>query len=956
MEQLVAMPLRGILRSSPLAVEIAHDALSLRGRKSSQTVHRSTILRLEAIQWFFWDMLEVHLEVDPVGRAPRPPLRIRGLPRGSAIRLVQAWEALGIAGVVQASTASFRALLERDEYFAHSELLQWQQSYGRLHPQIPDITDLPLPEDLKADFADCGRFLTDAEAIVASHNDEYVARKKREHSEWFSKAGGTYGLSDEQQEAILRDEDNCLVVAGAGTGKTSTVVGKIAYLLHTGAAIASQVLVLSFTRKSAEELERRISDLVGQEVKACTFHSLGLDIIAHADEKKPSLTKLADDTQALRRVLAKYVEALFSDPATSADATQFFAFYLSPYRSLFDYTTLHEYSQYVKNQDFRTLQGEKVKSHEELTIANWLFVNGVEYEYERKYIHDVATIQHRQYRPDFYLPASDVYLEHFGIDKYGNTAPFVDQKSYRDGMRWKRAIHRKYGTRLVVTYSYERMEGRLLKVLEERLTAAGVELAPRTPDEILARVRKKQLVQPVARLLSTFLLLFKENAWTPDHLASTAACSTGDPDSGRIAVFLRLFARIHALYEADLRGRGEIDFADMIGMATRHVRTGRYRSSFRHIIVDEFQDLSRGRGQLLKALLAQVDGRRLFCVGDDWQSIYRFTGSDIGQMIGFESEFGHSHRCDLTQTYRFPRESLEASSRFIQRNQAQLRKRLTADHAHGSPAIVLRGDTQEHLITQFNQILKKIANQSSQPKKVTDVLILARYNHTLEGYQKAVLPGPCLNLHWMTVHRAKGLEADAVVILDVTNGRLGFPCGIVDDPLLDLVLAAGGGFPNAEERRLFYVALTRSRGRTFILTDVARQSCFVDELQDQAYAGLVQPLRGSIGGTAPCPACRGGALLSRGKHPGRFWGCSNYPVCRATARGCPYCEKAPLARLGFEFRCASPACGKRTPLCPSCHVGALVPRTGPHGDFYGCSEWKPDGGKASCTFTRPILE
>jgi DNA helicase-4 len=925
---------------------------------------REAVAKVIARHGLLWDSVYVEQRSGGV-------LRVRGLPRGSASTIADVWMALGLAPLARQTASEFRRLLERDAYFNRAALEQWKTMSAPLQGRIPQEFDaLPLPDDIRRDLSDCRRFLADAERLVDERNDEFVASKKREHAGWFVNAGGNYGLTEEQQEAVLRDEDNCLVVAGAGTGKTSTVAGKVGYLLRTCAADADRILLLSFTKKTVTEIGERIALVVGeaaaQHVRTWTFHRLGVEIVASVDGERPSVSKFADDPEALHAALLRYVKALFEDPAAQPDALKFFAYHQFPYRSQFEFRTAHEYYQYVKTHEFRALQGHKVRSHEELVIANWLHLHGVAYEYERPYPHDTASIRYRQYKPDFYLPEFDLYLEHFGIDHDGNTAPCVNRDEYHAGMAWKRQTHQRFGTRLVETYSYERMDGVLFSALEEKLRNAGVGFDPLPPGAVLADAEEQKLVDPVVKLLATFLNLYKGNLWTLDELEGSARSLTnGDPpakDSTRLLAFLRVFRRVLDLYEEELAASGEIDFNDMIALATDRVETGHFASPFTHIIVDEFQDLSRGRARLLKALLAQVIDRRLFCVGDDWQSIYRFTGSDIEQMTHFAEAFGFTRRCDLTHAHRFNAELLAASSLFIQRNPKQLTKTLVAGRALGEPPIEVHspvnGEDPRQLLERVLARIEQLASCEWRPApnaldQRPRVMLLGRYNFTQpEGWGKLVRRHSRLALEFLTVHGSKGLEADYTVLLDVIAGWMGFPSEIVDDPVLDLVLAGTGEFPNAEERRVFYVALTRAKTRCFLLTDAGRQSKFVEELQRDDYRTCVIPANAGAGVAPACPMCGGGQLLRRQGNYGVFWGCSNFPLCEGKAQLCPRCRDGALVKEASGYRCSTPSCGHHAPLCPSCRQGALLERSGPYGLFLGCTEWRPEGAGPSCGYTR----
>lgn len=949
---------RWFYRGAPIAADVEPDTIVVLTRDGTVAFERADVRRLVAHPGWPWDSLRI----EPTsGRA----VTVRGLARGTAARATGTWQAYAVAPLAAATLDAFRALLARDAYVTRGALDAWRDRASLVAAAIPaNLERLALSVDVRRGLDRCRICLADADRLTAGRNDEYVREKMHEHAAWFATAGGRYALTDEQQDAILRDEDNCLVVAGAGTGKTSTVAGKVGYLLRTGAARPEQILLLSFTRKAATEMAERIVTTVGADaalgLRATTFHALGVDILAHADGARPSLSSYAEDPLALGTAITGYLEALLTEPATRSETMDFLAYSQTPYRSTFDFATAHEYYQYLRDHELRTLQGELVRSHEELTIANWLYLHGIAYEYERAYEHDTATIQHRQYHPDFHLTDYGIYLEHFGVNRAGETASWVKRSAYLAEMAWKREVHQRFGTALVETYSWERMEGVLLQQLEVKLRAAGVVPHARSPEELLAAAKEQKMVSPIARLFASFLNLFKGNCWTLAEVEEAARSpSSGSRlagDSGRAIAFLRVFRHILARYEAELAAARQVDFNDMIAQAVERVTSGRFTSPWTHVIVDEFQDLSRGRGRLLHALLAQVPDRRLFCVGDDWQSIYRFTGSDIEQMTTFGERFGFTRRCDLTRTHRFNAELLAASSTFVQRNPGQLQKSLRSERSLGGPALEILVRSPEESSTQtLDRALARITEHAEglhTGAARPTVLLIGRYNaNRPDDWGALARRHPALSLEFLTVHRSKGLEADYTVVLDVVSGRMGFPSETVDDPVLDIVLASSGTYPNAEERRVFYVALTRARHRCLILTDATKRSKFVEELERDAYRPWVAT--SSTGATAApaCLRCGGGRLIERvGKH-GRFWGCANYPYCDAKARVCPACRMGALLKAESSYRCSMAACGHVAPLCPSCGIGMLVSRRTEFGSFLGCSEWRPAGAGPSCDYT-----
>ena len=798
------------------------------------------------------------------------------------------------------------------------------------------------------------KFVADPRAARAKAISVFVAAELDRWKQFFDTIESK-PLTAEQRLSVVVDEDATLVLAGAGSGKTSVITAKAAYLVKAGIRKPEEILLLAFAKNAAAEMSERVEARSGVPIVARTFHALAYDIIGMVEGSKPALADHATDDLAFTNLIKQILKDLVHSLSEVSKAIiQFFAHFLVEPKTEWDFKTKHEFYTHMEQQDLRTLQGEKVKSYEELQIANWLYENGVEYEYEPVYEHKIPETGRRDYQPDFRLTESGIYIEHFGVRRQkmadGSeklfTAPFVDRNEYLASMEWKRQVHAEHETTLIETFSYERQEGRLLTGLAEKL-APHVTLKPRPAETIYDRIVDLKQVDDFSKLLGTFLRKFKSGGYSLED------CETKSDRmklGKRAKAFLDVFAPVFAEYQKRLGGR--IDFEDMILRAARYTETGRYVSPFRHILVDEFQDISQSRARLVKALKAQRPDVRVFAVGDDWQSIFRFAGSDIHLMRHFGREFGGSfdgeagvHRAvDLGRTFRSVDQIAFAARTFVLRNPVQIHKQIVPAGTATEPAIRIVMTAKNESEKKLSDVLAVLSSKSDPAGKTASVLLLARYRYLEPDLQDLRRRFPRLTFSFKTIHGSKGLEADHVVLLNADSGRVGFPSEIVDDPLLGLVSPDEETFQNAEERRVMYVAMTRARHTLTILASNARPSAFVTELvKDPAY-GIVQP-------PAPeqevheCGEC-GGRLLSVQGQDGRTWyRCEHSEHCGNFLPACSECGAA-LPRRAKGAPQAKCSCGKVHPSCPECADGWLVERTGPHSTFLGCVRYPTCLGKA----------
>lgn len=807
---------------------------------------------------------------------------------------------------------AFDQMQRDDAYLNRRRVDEWLAGCGDLQQLSKvDLSLAPLRTDhpILSGAARLVGVITGLDAIVAARNTQFTEKERRRYQSFFDRIE-VNPLTDRQVEAVVSDEDNTLVVAGAGTGKTSTVVAKIGYLVERGIAREDQILALAFGREAAREMRDRVKQRTGHSVEIRTFHSLALEVVRQVEQVRPQVAGLAFDETSYNRWVAEELDNIMADPAIRDRFVKFAVYHRYPARYWEEFTCAADYLEYVRGQEPRTLRQELVRSFEEQMIADWLTLHGVAYEYERVY-QEAATgdVNRREYRPDFYLPEYRVYLEHFGIDREGRTAPHISAPMYRRQMEWKRQLHRQHGTTLLETYSYERMEGRLHASLREKITRLKGEAPTLLPDADLRElVGRPHVREPLVKLMARFITAFKGNQWSMGEVRATAASSAM---GARANAFLDLFELVYEAYEQHLRQRREIDFADMINRATWYVEQGRYELGFTRVIVDEFQDISRGRQRFLKTILAKQGDVRFYGVGDDWQSIYGFTGSDVSIMTRFSDVFGYVRRVDLDVSFRCNDKILDASARFIQYNPNQLKKKMRTVRSHAGPAIHIEGSAGAGI-----EELLRSAVRLGPKGKVKSILVLGRFNHLEPKELVAVAKRLGVKAEFMSIHKAKGQEADAVVLLDLAHGRHGFPALLEDDPLLMLVLPETGEFPHAEERRILYVGLTRARETVVLQVPERSPSPFARELSEAAYRKEV--LGTGWAPEACCGNCGGALIRTRKNTTGFPWACEFHPHCDGGAPMCPECRGGAFLDLGGSYRCASPDCGYAEAKCMMC--------------------------------------
>lgn len=720
---------------------------------------------------------------------------------------------------------------------------------------------------------------------ISVHNDR-VADAKIQNA--YALIGNVEGrkLDKQQMTCIVKDAHNHLVIAGAGTGKTTTVVGKIKFLLKSGKYKPEDILVLSFTNASASEMSQRINQETGCNIDASTFHKLGLNIITKVNGIVPKITQLN-----LRKFVKEQLLLNMQSDAYLNLLSSYLLYNRVVSKSEFEFKTQSEYEEYLRLNPPTTINNETVKSYGEMDIANFLTQNGIQYIYEHPYKVDTRTSEYGQYNPDFYLPEYDIYIEYFGINKNGEVPSYFKgvngmtaTQTYQASMKWKRETHSANDTILIECYAYEKFDGVLLENLKEKLIEKDVKLTPKTTKELWEQVSADgdSILDGVIELFETVINLIKSNGYT---IAIVRQLNIGNSNAQNNNMVLSLLEPIFNAYCNYLSEHKEIDFNDMINMATKYVEQGKYVSPYKYVIVDEYQDISKARYSLLCSMRESND-YDLFCVGDDWQSIYRFAGSDIGYILNFEQYWGSSEISKIETTYRFTQKLIEISGNFIMQNPVQIKKSIKGKNDTVGFALgEISGYTDKFAIKFMAKKLEDLPRDSSvffigrysfDAKLLSDSgLFECRYNNVSGFVEVKYHKRTDLKMNFITAHKSKGLQADYIFIINNKKSRMGFPSKIQDAAILNLLLDNCDQYPYAEERRLFYVALTRAKKKAFLVTVKNQESEFAMELKERYGEELKRE-------QWECPLC-GGRLLKKSGPYGEFYGCSNY-----RSLGCKY--------------------------------------------------------------------
>lgn len=786
------------------------------------------------------------------------------------------------------------------------------------------------------------KIYSNLEAYFQTHNSIYLKNQLLEYEDLLNNIDGKQ-LDYQQKMAVLTDDKNNLIIAGAGSGKTLTISGKVKYLIESKKAKPDEILLISFTDKAVKEMSERLKRL-DIEVQAKTFHKLGLEIITAFRKSRPNIAT----GDFLDQIISDYFKKeILNFPEQIKNILEFMCAYLYIPEDIASFDNLGDYIDHFRNIDYETVESkylqaigqikepQKVRRLDDLIIANFLFFHKINYKYDYPYPYEAKNSFKRKFKSNFYLPDNDLHLEHFLIDENGHSKFLTEyeEQKYLAEIEVKRTLHAEHQTKLIETYSYYNKNNCLLENLSNSLIQNNVPLKTANLNEIFKKIyifKKDKQFEEFIKLIKSFLSLFKSNNFQFADIQNLLVDNNKLQNSflkNRNKLFLSIFRNFFEFYENALFSTNQIDFNDMINKSTEIIQLGFLPQTYKYIVIDEFQDISMSRFKLIRALQNKT-GAKIICVGDDWQSIYRFSGSDIDLFSNFEKYFGPAKFLKIEKTYRNSQQLIDIASNFVTQNPNQLKKDLKSDKHIAHPIKVFT--YCENIIEAVEKCINDIISEFGEN---AEVLLLGRTRYDLyelENSDKFEIQDdlniqykqiPSLKISFLTIHKSKGLEADNVILLNMQNSMLGFPNRISSDPILSLVLANKEEHLYAEERRLFYVAITRTKNRTYLVAPQIHYSCFLEELiANKNVHNPENEKKIDTQNLPKCPKCKKGYLILRKNNAtdAEFLGCNNYPHCEFTIHDINILHK--------QIHCKK--CG-----------GYLVEKNTKNGIIYACSNY-----------------
>lgn len=708
---------------------------------------------------------------------------------------------------------------------------------------------------------------------IEKYNNIILTFLSNKHKEYFKNMfkgiDDNIVLDDEQIRAILSDEDSALIIAGAGTGKTTTMTAKVKYLVDIKKVDPSKILVMSYTKKATQELEKRILGDFNIPAHITTFHSLGYEYIRNIFKNRKCSVVDFNDREA---IFFDYFCEIFKNKNKLKDILETFditvtnmqwvfsKWFLQNYENYNTYEELIlEYKKYkinevkslpkgikgyidywvekrINQENIITIQGELVKSASEAVIANFLYKNNILYSYEK--IYTELMDNNKIYKPDFTIDigGEEIYIEYFGLD---------DEK-YNKNKKEKIKFHKEHNNKFIELDKtpLENIE----KELSIKLQEFGIKLNKRSDEEIYSRIldnNKLSLIYPFKNFFYDVIDVIKESInrdnyqrIIKDYLEKlNSEKEQAKKQYSYINEFYIYYQR--QLYGAEIY---KFDYSDLLYYANKYIENLGINNdlNFEYIIIDEYQDISQFKYELTKKTVDR-NHAKIYAVGDDWQSIYSFSGSRIEYIYNFKDYFKDAVIFRISRTYRNSQELLNVSGEFVMRNPDQIKKYLESSKHLDKPIEFIYFDNGQEYETLKDIILNIHKNNPTH-----NILVLGRTNAIIKrcfdtdyfndelGTKISFIGYEDIDLEGMTIHKSKGLTFDEVIVIGLNKSFPSSDKEIYWITSLFRYPTINERIPYAEERRLFYVALTRTKNKVYLLVnrDEDKQSVFIREIKE----------------------------------------------------------------------------------------------------------------------------
>ena len=718
------------------------------------------------------------------------------------------------------------------------------------------------------------KIINDKNKLLRKHNRKYVDNKLIKYKFYFDNMFNDINkniiLDKSQREAIICDEDNLLILSGAGSGKTTTISAKVKYLIDVKNIKPDKICVITFTKKAKEELDYKINKIFNSNVDIYTFHSLGLKIIKYYYKNKD--IDIIDE-KGQYKIICDYIKNnLFKDKDKFSlffEAFKNKTSFSEEYKLFDNYYDYHNYmykrkyinsnttmDNYIKEQAKRrrnylkTLNGEYCKSKEEVDIANFLYLNNIDYQYEKSY---KKLDNLKIYKPDFYIEQNNNYnyIEHFGIDKVNKTNNHYTKEeltNYLKNMKLKEKYHcdEKIEDLFIITYSKVLGKRNYLSVLKDSLIKKGYVLSKKDNNLVYERLKDtsedRYINNFVNRIVIPFISYFKRSNYKLDDFKNIKT------DNDLLNKQINVISDIYLNYESKLREKNLIDFEDMINISYKvmpYIKEKNLGVDYKYIIIDEYQDVSMQRFNLTKRI-EELFKSKIIAFGDDYQTIFGFSGSRIDLMTEFRNYLSDAKQIPIPNVYRNSQELIDVATKFINKNSKQIKKKLISNKRLINPIELYIYNDSNYINTNINKsiILSNILDKIYLSNNKSNVLLLERYNNDIDtilnnnlfirkNHENIIYKKhEDMKIDYLTIHKSKGLEYDNCILINAIDDKYGFPSKIEDEEIIKLLkpkIEENIFYP--EERRLFYVAMTRTKNKLYILVPKSKTSSFIREIE-----------------------------------------------------------------------------------------------------------------------------